>query len=123
MFTKIPMVLSVPLLGRTHRCTMRRSFYNQREGSISDADSPLQGSSLKAFQQVLVVIRECIPFNSKSLALRPDLNYFIRQITGDSDLYQCRRKIAPVFRLTCPIRQVQAYQTGMKWLADITWSS
>ena len=33
-----------------HRCTMRRSFYNQREGSNSDAEFPLQGSSLQAFQ-------------------------------------------------------------------------
>ena len=33
-----------------HSCTMRRSFYNQREGSNSDAESPLQGSSLQTFQ-------------------------------------------------------------------------
>ena len=32
------------------RCTMRRSFCNQREGANSDADSPLQRSSLQAFQ-------------------------------------------------------------------------
>ena len=35
-----------------HRCTMRRSFYNQQEGASSDADSPFQGSSLQAFQHL-----------------------------------------------------------------------
>ena len=39
-----------------HRCTMRRSFYNQREGSNSDADLPLQGSSLQAFQHPFAMV-------------------------------------------------------------------
>ena len=33
-----------------HCCTMKRSFYNPQEGLNSEADSPLQGSSLQAFQ-------------------------------------------------------------------------
>ena len=32
------------------RCPMRRNCYSLRAGSNSDADSPLQGSSLQAFQ-------------------------------------------------------------------------
>ena len=35
------------------RCPMRRSCYSQRAGSNSDAESPLHGSSLHAFQHAL----------------------------------------------------------------------
>ena len=36
-----------------HRCLMIRSCYIQRDGSNSDADSPLHGSSLHAFQHAM----------------------------------------------------------------------
>ena len=54
-----------------HRCTMRRSFYNQRKGSNSDADSPLQGSSLQAFQQEFSIFEPHTRWISKGKAGRP----------------------------------------------------